>query len=204
VAHKFQFYGQLLLDEFLLSEIKKNRGWWANKYAWQIGAKYIDAFQVKNLDLQIESNRVRPFTYSHRDSVANYTHYNQPLAHPLGANFQEFIGIARYQPAPKWLLLAKAIYYTQGRDTAGISFGGNIFLPNVAPYRTSEFGYEIGSGLQTKVGYASLLVSYELRPNLTLEANGVYRKQSAAGTSASPFIIYAGIRWNMHRREFDF
>src|SRR6185369_7292398 len=78
VAKSFQFYGQFCLDEFLLSEIKKNRGWWANKWGIQIGAKYVDAFGIKNLDLQLEHNRVRPFTYSHTDSVANYTHYNQP------------------------------------------------------------------------------------------------------------------------------
>jgi hypothetical protein len=204
VAHKFQFYSQLLLDEFKLSEIKAGNGWWANKYAFQLGAKYIDAFQIKNLDLQVESNRVRPFTYSHRDSVANYTHYNQPLAHPLGANFQEFIGIARYQPAPKWMIQAKAIYYMQGRDTGNVSFGSNIFLPSVPPYRTSDYGYTIGSGLKTKVGYASMLLSYEVKPNLFLETNAVYRRQSAAGVSASTYIIYAGIRWNMHRREFDF
>ncbi len=117
VAKRFQVYGQLMLDEFKLSEIKANRGWWANKFGLQIGAKYIDAFGIKNLDLQIEHNRVRPFTYSHRDSVANYTHYNQPLAHPLMANFREIIGIARYQPAPKWMVQAKAIFYQQGRDT---------------------------------------------------------------------------------------
>ena len=80
-------------------------------------------------------NRVRPFTYSHRDSVANYTHYNQPLAHPLGANFSELIGIARYQPAPKWLLQAKAIYYKQGKDTVAAVLEANIFLPNTPPYR---------------------------------------------------------------------
>lgn len=27
----------------------------------------------------------------------NYVHYSQPLAHPLGANFREGIGIVRYQ-----------------------------------------------------------------------------------------------------------
>src|SRR5215213_1222689 len=155
VAHRFQFYGQLLLDEFKLSEIKANRGWWANKYAYQLGAKYIDAFSIKNLDLQLESNRVRPFTYSHRDSVANYTHYNQPLAHPLGANFQEWIGIARYQPAPKWFLQAKAFYITQGKDTGSVSFGGNIFLPNIPPYRTNDFGYSVGSGIESKTALAS-------------------------------------------------
>src|SRR6185503_5104840 len=112
---RFQAYGQLLLDEFLLSEIKKNRGWWANKWGIQLGLKYSDAFNISNLDLQFEHNRVRPFTYSHGDSLANYTHYNQPLAHPLGASFSEFIGIARYQPAPKWLTVARLIYYQQGR-----------------------------------------------------------------------------------------
>jgi hypothetical protein len=39
LAKKIQLYGQLSLDEFLLSEIKKNRGWWANKWGIQIGAK---------------------------------------------------------------------------------------------------------------------------------------------------------------------
>ena len=204
VAHRFQFYGQLLLDEFKLSEIKAGNGWWGNKFAYQMGAKYIDAFSVKNLDLQMEMNRVRPFTYSHRDSVANYTHYNQPLAHPYGANFQEIIGIARYQPAAKWMLHAKAIYYMQGKDTGAVNYGGNIFLPNIPPYRTSEYGFSVGSGLKNKIAYASLLLSYEWKPNLFLEVNAVYRKLSASGISGNTSVIYAGIRWNMHRREFDF
>src|SRR5688572_5993568 len=143
VAGRFQFYGQLSLDEFLLSEIKENRGWWANKWGIQVGAKYIDAFNIKNLDLQIEHNRVRPFTYSHRDSVANYTHYNQPLAHPLMANFKEVIGVARYQPAPRWLAIAKLMWHQQGRDSSAVSYGSNIFLPNTPPYRTSDFGFDI-------------------------------------------------------------
>jgi hypothetical protein len=207
VAKKFQFYGQLLLDEFKLSEIKAGNGWWANKFGIQAGVKYIDAFGIKNLDLQLEHNRVRPFTYSHRDSVANYTHYNQPLAHPLMANFQEIIGIARYQPAPKWLVLAKAIYYQQGRDSNAISYGSNIFLPHVAPYRVDEYGFDIGSGWKTNVLYASLLVSYELRENLFLELFGVYRRQETKTPpimSGNTTVVSFGVRWNMHRREFDF
>jgi hypothetical protein len=207
VAHHFQFYGQLLLDEFKLSEIKAGKGWWANKYALQLGAKYIDAFGIRNLDLQTEITQVRPFTYSHDDSVANYTHYNQPLAHPLGANFSEWIGLARYQPAPRWMVLAKALYYMQGRDVDSANYGSNIFLPNNPPYRTKEYGFEIGSGVRTKTAITSLLLSYELRPNLFIEGNLLYRKE----TSASPLLpsgntvtISAGVRWNMHRRTFDF
>ena len=207
VAKKFQFYNQVVIDEFLLSEIKKNRGWWANKWALQFGAKYIDAFNIKNLDLQFEHNRVRPFTYSHRDSVANFTHYNQPLGHPLGANFSEWIGIARYQPAPKWLINAKLIYYTQGRDSNSRSFGSNIFLPNIPPYRIGDLGYDIGNGWKTNVVYGSLLVSYELKENLFIELFALARKQetkTAPITSQNTTAFSVGVRWNMHRREFDY
>jgi hypothetical protein len=208
VAKRFQFHSQFLLDEFNMVEARKGDGWWGNKWGLQAGAKYIDAFKIRNLDLQVEGNIVRPFTYSHRDSIANYTHYNQPLAHPLGANFQEVIGIARYQPAPKWFIQAKAIYYKQGRDSGTTSFGGNIFYPNVPPYRKQEYGYTLANGVPTKVALASMLLSYEVRPNLFIEANGLYRKQIAPPNTGiatrNSFTISAGVRWNMHRREFDF
>lgn len=203
LAKRYQVYGQLLLDELKLDELKKK--WWGNKFAFQLGGKYIDAFGIANLDVQAEWNRVRPFTYTHDDSVANYTHYNQPLAHPLGANFNEFIGIVRYQPAPKWFVQAKGIYFKQGKDYAGTNYGSNIFLPNSPPYRTVEYGVEVGSGRLVKTGYGSLLVSYEVRPNLFVEASGVLRRQSPlTPADKNATVIYAGVRWNMHRREFDF
>jgi hypothetical protein len=198
-----QLYGQVILDEFKLNELKKK--WWGNKFGFQLGAKYIDAFGIANLDLQGEWNRVRPFTYSHDDSVANYTNYNQPLAHPLGANFNELIGIVRYQPVPRLMVHAKAIYYKQGKDIGAANYGSNILLPNTPPYRTFDYGYEVGSGALNKVGYASFLVSYEVKPNLFVEANAVYRSQTAPATAdQNTTVISAGIRWNMHRREFDF
>ncbi len=202
-----QLYGQFLLDEFNLSQIKKNNGWWANKWGLQLGAKYINAFGIKNLDLQLEHNRVRPFTYSHRDSIANYTHYNQPLAHSLGANFSEVIGILRYQPAPKWIILAKAMYWKQGLDTGSRSFGSNIFLPNTPPYRQGDYGYDIVSGIESKTTFTSLLLSYELKENLFIEGSLTHRKfdvPSNTSLSTSTTIISFGIRWNMHRRQFEF
>ena len=208
LAKKIQLYVQFSLDEFLLSEITKSNGYWGNKWGIQAGAKYIDAFGISNLDLQLEYNVIRPYTYSHRDSVANYTHYNQPMAHQLGANFSEFIGVVRYQPSPKWLAVAKLIYYQQGRDSNNvISYGSNIFLPNIIPPRQGDFGHTLGSGWKTNVLYASFLLSYEFRENLFLELNAVYRKQetkTAPITSANTSIVSFGVRWNMHRREFDY
>ncbi len=202
-----QLYGQFLLDEFVKSEFFKHNGYIGNKWAMQIGFKYIDAFGIKNLDLQLEHNIVRPFTYSHYDSVANFTHYNQPLTHVLGANFKEFVGLARYQPAPKWLAVAKLVFYTQGRDSSNESFGSNIFLINIPPYRTRDFGYFIGSGWKTNVFYGSFLVSYEWKENFFLELNAVYRKQETKTppiSSANTSVISFGFRWNLPRREFVF
>jgi hypothetical protein len=206
VKHTLQFYGQLLIDEFVLSALKENNGSWVNKWGIQAGAKYIDAFRIKNFDLQFETNRVRPFTYSHVDSVSNYTHYNQPLAHPLGANFQEFIGIARYQPAPKWLLEGKLFYWKQGIDSSNtVSYGSNIFLPYT--FRNRDFGFHIGEDLyQAKTFIASLLLSYEVRQNLFIDLSAFYRKYDVAATSTSTktTVISIGIRLNAARRNFEF
>jgi hypothetical protein len=144
---------------------------------------------------------------SHRDSVANYTHYNQPLAHPLGANFREWIAIARYQPAPRWMLVGKIIQYQQGRDSSARSFGSNIFLPNISPFRIGDYGYSIGSGWKTNVFYTSLLISYEWKENLFLDLSAIYRKEETKTVplrSSNTSVITFAIRWNMPRREIDF
>ncbi len=204
---QLQFYGQFLLDEFNFQQLKDDDTWWANKWGLQVGAKYINALGIKNLDLQLEYNRVRPFTYSHRDSVANYTHYNQPMAHPLGANLSETIGILRYQPAPKWTVLAKAMYWKQGLDTGSRSFGSNIFLPNTAPPREGDYGYVIVSGIESSTTFLSFLLSYELKENLFIEGSLTSRKfdvPSNPSQSTSTTVVAFGIRWNMHQRLFEF
>jgi hypothetical protein len=203
VARRFQFYGQLMLDEFILKKVKNDPTNWVNKFGMQLGGKYIDAFGIKNLDLQVELNRVRPFTYSHFDTIANYTHYNQPLAHPLGANFQELVGIVRYQPAPRWYIYARGIYYFKGLDTANANFGGNIFRNYTT--RQADNGFSVGSGNKATCFNAILNVSYEFRENLFFELNIQRRMyEEAEGRRLNTNMINAGIRLNMFRREYDF
>jgi hypothetical protein len=61
IGHTTQLYGQILINEFILNQIiHYSRGYWANKQGLQLGVKYIDAFDVKNFDLQFETNVVRP------------------------------------------------------------------------------------------------------------------------------------------------
>jgi len=202
-----QLYGQFILDEFKLSEFRDGNQWWANKWGYQVGAHYMNAGGIRNLDLQVEYNRVRPFTYSHRDSIANYTHYNQPLAHPLGANFSEFIGILRYQPLPRLRMEAKLVGYRQGRDSSARSFGSNIFLPNVPPYRVGDYGYALGVGRDTRVLLTTLNLTYEWARNLFMELQAGFRREripTKPTLDKQTNWFSVGIRWNRMRREIDY
>lgn len=208
IGHQTQFYGQLLINEFILHQVLHySDGYWANKQGLQLGFKWIDVFDVKNFDLQFETNIVRPFTYQHSDTVANYTNYNQPLAHPLGANFAEFIAIARYQPAYKWNLEGKIIYYKQGLDSAGVNFGGDIFENYTT--RPRDYGFQIGSGIPAKCLNISGLVSWQYKENLFLEFSAAYRNYSVHDPtntyhSSSSALFTGGIRINMFRRQYDY
>jgi Capsule assembly protein Wzi len=205
VAHRMQFYGQLMLDEFAIDDVRKLPTSWRNKFGIQLGAKYVDAFGIKNLDLQAEVNRVRPFTYSHRDTIGNYTHYNQPLAHPLGANFQELVAVANYQPFNKLNINARLIYYQQGLDSAGVNYGANIFKD----YDTRDLNsndFFLLKGRKATALNATLNISYELRENIFLDGTLQSRNYKIAGLGgqSNTTLFTAGVRINMFRRNYDF
>lgn len=205
IGKEGQLYGQVLLDEFALKEVRAAKGWWANKFGFQFGGKIINLFDVKNLDIQGELNIVRPFTYSHSDSIANYTNYNQPLAHPLGASFSEIIGILRYQPLPRLTTQLKLIIFTQGLDTANSNYGGNIFLKNTS--RTLEYNNKIGNIAKANGVNISVWVGYELKENLFLDASlllRTYKVSLLPQFSKNTSLLTLGIRMNMFRREYDY
>ncbi len=213
IAKKVQVYGQVMIDEFKLSEIKSGNGWWANKQAVQVGAKYVDAFGIRNLDLQVEYNSIRPFTYAHYDSVSSYNHYKLPLAHPLGANVREAIGIVRYQPINRLYITAKIIAWEQGLDSAGYNFGSNTLLPYVqfgssGPNpRIRDYNFHIGSGTKVKAINASLAASYEIKENLFIDGSMLYRPYHYVATpllNNNTTMFTIGLRWNMSRREYDY
>jgi hypothetical protein len=204
VRKRVQLYGQLLLDEFIISKIRNNPTYWANKFGFQFGAKYFNAFGIPNLDLQGELNRVRPFTYSHNDTINNYTHYNQPLAHPLGANFNELIGIIRYQPIPKVRIFAMLQHYVKGLDKDSSNFGGNIFKSYLT--RRKEEGFRIGTGDRFTCTNAVLRTTYEWKQNLFLEGGLQWRTSfdEVQNKRLNTTILFFGLRLNMFTRNYDF
>ena len=200
----FSLYAQGLIDEFVISEIRAGNNWWGNKYALQFGAEYANALSIRNLDLQVEYNRVRPYTYAHQDLFRSYTHYEQPLAHPLGANFDEVIGIARYQPLPRLQLQAKLISASYGSDTLNSNWGQNLLLDNAT--RERDYGNILGQGVANQLFIADLTASYMLWHNLFAEVRYLHRRRENALLPESEVTNYTslGIRWNIRQRHFDF
>ena len=182
----------------------ERRGWWGNKFGFQLGAKYIDAFGIDHLDLQVEHNLSRPYTYAHYDSVANYVHYDQPLAHPLGANFRETLFRARYQPTRKWLIETRLIHAAQGLDDRNTNWGSNL----IRTYNTreQEYGNEIGQGIQATTLLFGLDLSYQIRHNLFLEAEYFYRRRDSDRAEFEQQVQYfgGGVRMNIGRQRMDF
>jgi hypothetical protein len=201
---RIQVYGQFMLDEFNISKLRQDASWWGNKTGIQAGFKYVDVAGIQNLDIQGEWNRVRPFTYSHFDSVSSYTHYNQPLAHPLGANFNELVGVIRYHPIGRLNITARIIAWKQGLDSAGgYNSGSDLFrLSNDG--RASEFGYKQLNGVLSKGLNAGVIISYEVRENIFLDAHAMLRKQKTAENSNQVFLFGLGLRMNLWYRDYDY
>jgi hypothetical protein len=204
--NRFQLYGQLMLDEFKFDELLiERRGWWANKYGIQAGVKYINTFGIDHLDTQVEFNTVRPYTFTHRDSSASYTHYHQPLAHPLGANFREVLLKARYQPIPKLTLESRLFFMNYGEDQADTNWGTDLNLSHNT--REMDFNNEVGQGIGTNTVLFGLDLSYELFHNGYIDLHYFYRRQGSDLDERNRTTTYfgGGFRMNIgvqQRNEF--
>lgn len=211
-----QMYGQLLLDEFNFKKefstpgkskiysLFHPRKWWGNKFAAQFGIKYIDAFGVDHLDLQLEANMARPYTYSHYDTITSWTHYNQPLAHPLGANFKEIIFQVKYQPIQKLFLSSRFIYDNKGEDDDTTNWGGNPL--KVYGTFEREFGNTTAQGVNAKTFYVDFVATYEPWHNIFVDFSYVYRKKKSedAARNLQTHFMNLSLRWSIPYRRYDF
>jgi hypothetical protein len=186
--NKVNLYGQFILDEFSLSDVTAGEKSWKNKFGFQLGAKYFNAFKVDNLLLQAEYNQVRPYTYSHNTQILNYAHFNQPMAHLWGSNFRELVLIGRYN-YKRWFADAKFIIGQRGFDfntpEDSFNYGGDIYADEIN--RVGDTGIKIGQGNKTNSFMTELQAGYLLNPatNLKLFTNIIYRDFNPEAITAS-------------------
>jgi hypothetical protein len=199
----YQLYGQIMLDEFLLDNVKAGNGWWANKQGLLGGFKGFHLFGVKNLHVQSEFSYVRPFTYQHREPLGNYGHYRQPLAHPLGANFYESVNFISYS-IKRFDAKARLSYAVTGFDTDSINYGQNIFL-SYEDNRAFDFGNKVGQGLKTTITISQLTMSYVINPSYHLRffVDIMARQSENKLQTLNTLTFQAGIKTFLFNRYYD-
>ena len=185
LTNTISLYSQFVLDELTVGRFFDGDGYWGNKFAFQLGAKYYNAFKVDNLFLQGEFNIARPYTFSHfGNSTLNYGHFNQPIGHLWGSNFWEAIGIAQYRK-DRWFGNAKLVLGKKGFDIEGetTSYGGNIYASN--DNRTGNTGVELLQGNKTDIFIGDIQGGYIINPstNMKLFAGFTFRNFTPATVS---------------------
>ena len=189
--NQINVYGQLLIDEFSFGDVKAGDNSWKNKFGYQLGAKYYNAFKIDNLLLQLEYNHVRPYVYSHSAVITNYGHNNQSIGHQWGGNFKELVVIGRYHKG-RYFADAKFTTGTRGLDfsTSGAksNYGGNIYR-DYDEERFADTGVKAGQGNKTSIFIADVQAGYLINPatNLKLFGSFIYRNFNPIQNTATTF-----------------
>ena len=197
ICKNFMTYGQLLIDDF---PQKGDMHSIYNKTGYQAGVKYFNKYG----EVQFEYNQVRPYTYSSADSLENYSHYDQSLADPLGANFKEFIAIVnmRYH---HFSIHLQGNYALEGLDTNYYSQGNNIFLPDTRASRGTDVA--MLQGLKSTLMFMDFHISYLMNPRTNMNLTfGVSRRTLSNSLYHEPTmtLIYLGFRTSLENMYVDF
>ena len=196
-SNTINLYAQFLLDEFSLGDMKSGDGSWKNKFGYQLGAKYFNAFEVKDLLLQLEYNHVRPYVYAHSAVITNYGHNNQSIGHQWGGNFSELVAIGRYHKG-RYFADAKFTVGKRGLDfdTAEDSFnyGSNIYK-NYDEKRPYDKGVKVGQGNKTNVFIADIQGGYLINPMTNLKLFGSFLYRNFDPTKNTPTTFKQSTTW---------
>ena len=211
IRERYSLYGQLVIDEMIVSEVFSGNGWWGNKQGIQLGIKYIDALGIDNLMLQGEFNKARPYTYAHESGFTSYSHYHQPMAHPFGANFTEYLGRALYHLNDQWFFESIVLLAKYGNDIGSVNYGRDILknyterIPN-GTGGSLEFGNDHLQGNQTDLTLLFFRTSYMWKHNFFIDFDATFRgeKDSEGLIDTSSSIFALSFRWNVPSRRYLF
>jgi len=199
------FYGQFMLDNLSLKKLTA-KGYQRNNWGFQLGGKWFDMFGVQNLNMQAEYNQVRPYTYSSTDPLQSYTHYNQSLAHPLGANFREVLVFLNYRYRRIFTQL-QFNYAVTGIDTSRSNWGQDVFLSQFsASNGYLSDGNKVAQGIKTDILGAGIKVGYLFNPktNLQVVADFYLRKYSNEYGDKTTPCFTVGLKTSLTNIYHDF
>tara|TARA_B100000965_G_scaffold107777_1_gene89015 strand:- start:2669 stop:4039 length:1371 start_codon:yes stop_codon:yes gene_type:complete len=201
--NKVNFYCQLLIDDLNINRYENTGdGFFQNKLAFQIGLKSKFNFKQHKFHFLSEYNQAQPYTYAHKHPMQNYTHMNQALAHPLGANFKENIFIVNHN-YKKWSSNFKYTYAVYGADSIGTHYGQNIFISDfLASGEGGEFSYGNfnGQGVLTRLHTLYAEINYDIK---FAKAFAAFAIRNQTNQEKSNYLIL-GIKTNFINPFIDF
>ncbi|GDX53302.1 hypothetical protein LBMAG27_23490 [Bacteroidota bacterium] len=213
ISNTLSFYNQFLLDDFDLAKSKGKKGFYRNKYAYQLGLNYFNAFGLNGFFIQAEYNEVWPYTYAHKIPVINYAHFNQSLADPLGANFREGLLFLQYNHH-RWFGGLELMYVLTGIDSTSGDVGQNVYLSEFSIPNSTDvngkfigsYGNYVGQGVASNILFAQLKINYLInkKNNLLAEISYTYRNQTIGVKSNTSNFITFGFKTSLFNHYNDF
>jgi hypothetical protein len=172
-----QLYTQLILDDLDIGKAREGSGFYRTKVAWQTGLRSFDLFGVEHLDIHSEFNLARPYVFAHKTTEQNYAHYTQSLAHPLGANFWEWLIFLKYRKG-RWMAALDFQWARIGGDDLtnpnNNHNGSNIFVSdfeivdNIQENLDFAYGNEFLQGVLNDITSVKISGGYLLNPHLNM------------------------------------
>ena len=123
----FKFYGELLIDD--ITTTKLGTGWYGNKLGYLSGVLWVDPLKIENADLRIEYARIRPYVYSHENSLS-YKHYDSVMGHHSGPNSDDLFMEMNYRFSKYTKLTLFSEFWRHGANLADKNVGGEIDQPH--------------------------------------------------------------------------
>ncbi|PWK78846.1 hypothetical protein LX99_01299 [Mucilaginibacter oryzae] len=200
ILDKTALYGQFVLDKVKNNDLGISA---SNTNGWQAGVRGADLFGLKHLNYLFEFNTVNPYTYASDRVLTNYGFYGDPLAHPLGANFREMLGILNYSVG-RFDFQGQINYAKYGLDANKPDNNGKVINKLFIP--SGNVKGIVGQGLSTQLYYGEGTVAYILNPkyNLRFELGALYRQEKNAQKDSKNTLITFGLRSSFRNLYHDF
>ncbi|MBN1561014.1 hypothetical protein JW998_12245 [candidate division KSB1 bacterium] len=183
-----KLYGELFIDDLTTGKI--GTGFYGNKVGYTAGALCVDLFGLPNLDLRAEYTAVRPFTYSHKDTVTAYAHFSTSLGHWSGPNAALWTGRLSYRFSRRIVTHLTTQLQKSGANTPDENVGGDLWRPH-DPGTDAEY-VDFLAGIQRSCTTVRAEMSYEFIRNGFIEM--AYSSESRASEQALSGIPISGKR----------
>ena len=191
-----RLYGQFVLDEF--SARRFTDDWWGNKWGYVVGFRAGDPFGLRDLDVQVEYARLRPYLYAHRSVSSALVHQNDGLGHPAGPNAWDVTARLHWRPLPTLVAALDVAYTRRGRNPEGENFGADPREPTTTRPPERTLATTTLQGVRQEQLLVEARVGVEVLPSLVAEV--VLRAESVDDAEAgverymAPFV---SLRWGL-------